>query len=209
MLQTGHDGAAVRGLAVFGWDDCLRHAAPLCAERGLETATAALVYTCGASGKPRAAMLSHRGLLACAARLGERLGGPAQQCSLSLLPLSAAPALALLASALACTGTTLLVNQVLARDLPTLVAHEGVTAASAPPWLWMQVAALDWSAAQGLRAITSAGGTLPRPTLDALRKRLPQAQVLLMHERRADQSAAGESLVPHPGAGAEQLATTI
>ncbi len=194
------------GLAVFGWEDCLRHAAPLTAERALDTAIAALVYTCGASGKPRAAMLSHRGLLACAARLTERLGAQALQCSICLLPLSAASTLALLASSLGVAGATLLVNQVLAREMPSLVKREGVTVAAAPPWLWMQVAALDWGAAQTLRAIASAGGTLPRPTLDALRKRLPRAQILLMHQRRADQSAAGESLVPHPGAGAEQLA---
>lgn len=204
VLQTGAEGAAVPGLAVFGWDQCMQHGALLPAHRALETDMAALLYTCGSSGRPRAAMLSHRGMLEFAGRLGRCLGQRARQRSLALLPLSDGGSLGLLASTFAAGGAALLVNQVLARELPALVGREAVTSMAAPPWLWMQVAALDWQAGRALRCITSAGGTLPRPTLAALQRRLPLAQVFLMHEhsspgtRAADES---EALVPHPGAG--------
>lgn len=205
VLQTGGEGAAVPGLAVFGWDDCLRHADPLSAARGMETSMAALVYQCGASGKPAATMLSHRTVLGGAARLGQRLGRQSQQVSLSLLALSGAPGLVLLAGSLACAGTSLLVNDVPTRALPALAARESVTLLAAPPWLWMQVAALDWCACQALHCVISAGGTLPRPTLDALRRHLPQAQPWVLPERcpAGDTFAA---LMRHPAAGAEQLA---
>lgn len=205
VLQTGTEGAAMPGLAVFGWNDCLRHANPLAAALGMDTDLAALVYRCGASGKPSGTMLSHSGLLACAARLGERLGAHALQRSLCLLQLSAAPGLALLAGSFASASASLLTEQLLARDVPALVAREGVTLVAAPPWLWMQGAALDWRGAQAVRAIISAGGTLPRPSLEALQRRLPLAQLWLMHERLAAPAAEGTLLVPHPGLSAEQL----
>ncbi|WP_426106148.1 AMP-binding protein [Massilia sp. TSP1-1-2] len=206
VLQTGAAGAAVPGLAVFGWDDCLRHAAPLAAARGADTGMAALVYSCGSSGKPRATMLSHRSVLEGAARLGEMLGRQAQQADLCLLPLSCASALGFLACSFGCAGTALLVNDIPAREVPQLAGREGVTMVAAAPWLWMQAAALDWHGAQALRNIISVGGVLPRPTLDALRRHLPQTETWLLPGRLAGTAGEGEhaALTQHPGARSEQ-----
>lgn len=202
VLQTGTRGAAVPGLAVFGWDDCQCHGGALSAPRVGEDEAAVILYQRGAGGRPSASVLSHRTLLDYATRLAGRLGARAQQRSLALLPFGDGCGLGLLASTFAAGGEALLVNHVLARDIPLLVAREEVSAMAAQPWLWMQVAALDWHLSRALRCVTSTGGTLPRPTLDALRRRLPLAQIYLMHVRQA---SGNELLVLHPGARVEPL----
>jgi acyl-CoA synthetase (AMP-forming)/AMP-acid ligase II len=196
VLQTGGSGAAVPGLAVFGWNECLKEGAGLTCARVDESDTAALIYQRGTSGRQKAMALSHRSLLDYAAKLGARLGAGAQRRSLALLPLSDPCGLGLLASTLGAHGESLALNHVLAREIPALVAREAVTSMTAQPWLWMQVAALNWRSDGALQSITSKGGTLPRPTLEALRRRLPLARVYLMHLRQAD---AGAVLPDHPG----------
>jgi acyl-CoA synthetase (AMP-forming)/AMP-acid ligase II len=206
VLQTGSEGAAMPGLAVFGWDACLGHGGELCAPRVPDTELAALLYQCGASGKPERTGMSHRTLLDCASQLGERLGRRALRRSLSLLPYCDAGGIALLAASFATSAATLLLNQVLARDMVQLVGREGITTLAAPPWLWMQVAALDWQAGQTLRCIISAGGTLPTPTLDALKRRLPLAQVFVMHGRNGGDT---DMLLSHPGLALASPLTAI
>jgi acyl-CoA synthetase (AMP-forming)/AMP-acid ligase II len=196
ILQTGEDGAAVPGLAIFSWNDALAQGGRLYLPRVDDAESVALIYTRSPGGAPRAMALSHCGMLDYAAKLVARLGERAQHRSLALLPISDGCNLGLLASTFAARGEVVAINQVMAREVPGLVAREQITSLAAQPWLWMQVAGCDWVLSRALRSVISVGGTLPRPTLDALQRRLPLAQVFLMHMR---QVGGGDMLVEHPG----------
>lgn len=183
VVQTCLHGDAVPGLAVFSWDNCLLCAPGLSLVRSGEDEAAALVYPSGGSGGAHAQVLSHRALLMCAKRVGTCLGAGAR--SLNVLAFSDSCALSLLAGALTCASATVLAGKVSTCDLAALAASEHITALAAPPWLWMQSAGANWHAARALCCITSVGGALPRPTFDALRRRMPQARLYLLLARRA------------------------
>jgi acyl-CoA synthetase (AMP-forming)/AMP-acid ligase II len=63
------------------------------------------------------------------------------------------------------------------------VEREKITGLAAVPPLWVQLAQLDWpeSVADHLRYFTNSGGHMPKPTLDALRAKLPKTRPFLMY----------------------------
>ncbi|RSZ60811.1 acyl-CoA ligase (AMP-forming), exosortase A system-associated [Massilia atriviolacea] len=183
VLQTGREDGMLPGLGVLGWDGWLRRAAAgpaRAAHRRIESDIAALLYTSGGSGAPKGVVLSHRNLVAGAASVSGELGHTAQDRILALLPFSLAYGLSQLTGAFAAGAAVVLMNPLLTRDIPALAARERITGLAALPPLWIQLAELHWEAAGSLRYLTSSGGTLPRATLDALRRRLPQARMYLM-----------------------------
>ena len=88
LVQTGSDGPALKGLAVFGWDGWLRDAAALDPHRCIDSDMAALFYTSGSSGMPKGVVLSHRNFVAGADSVVHFLENQAQDRILSVLPLS-------------------------------------------------------------------------------------------------------------------------
>lgn len=183
VLQTGSEDGMLPGLGVLGWDGWLRRAAAApvrVPHRRIETDIAALLYTSGGSGAPKGVVLSHRNLVAGAAGVAVDLGHSAQDRILALLPFSLAYGLSQLTGAFAAGAAVVLMNPLLTRDIPALVARERITGLAALPPLWIQLAELHWEGAHSLRYLTSSGGILPRATLDLLRQRLPQARPYLM-----------------------------
>ncbi|NHZ42652.1 acyl-CoA ligase (AMP-forming), exosortase A system-associated [Massilia aquatica] len=183
VLQTGREDGMLPGLGVLGWDGWIRRAAaaPLRApHRSIESDIAALLYTSGDSGAPKGVVVSHRNLVAGAASAAAELGHTAHDRILALLPLSLAYGLSQLTGAFAAGAAVVLMNPLLTRDIPELVARERITGLAALPPLWIQLAELHWSAPCSLRYLTSSGGVLPRATMHALRARLPQARLYLM-----------------------------
>jgi acyl-CoA synthetase (AMP-forming)/AMP-acid ligase II len=74
-------------------------------------------------------------------------------------------------------------NYLLPRDVIRVVEREKITGLAAVPPLWVQLAQLDWpeTVTEHLRYITNSGGHMPKPTLDALRARLPKTKPFLMY----------------------------
>ncbi len=181
VIHTGADAPRLAGLEVQDWDGWLRRGGPHTPHACVETDMAALLYTSGSSGKPKGVVLSHRNLVAGAQSVAHYLGNNAHDRLLAVLPLSFDYGLSQLTSAFACGAGVVLMNQLLVRDIPEMVERERITALAAVPPLWIQLAALDWRGRHPLRYITSSGGTLPLPTVAALRERMPRTAIYLMY----------------------------
>ncbi|MCY0910158.1 acyl-CoA ligase (AMP-forming), exosortase A system-associated [Massilia antarctica] len=184
VLQTGAEDGMLPGLGVLAWDGWMRRAAAAPvrdAHRRIDTDMAALLYTSGSSGAPTGVVLSHRNLVAAAASMASCLGHTPFERILALLPLSLDYGLSQLTSAFAAGAAVVLMNPLLTRDIPDMVARERITALAALAPLWIQLAELHWDAPHSLRTITSSGGTMPSAALAALRRRLPDTRVYLMY----------------------------
>jgi acyl-CoA synthetase (AMP-forming)/AMP-acid ligase II len=74
-------------------------------------------------------------------------------------------------------------NYLLPRDVLNALDREQITGLTAVPPLYIQLAALPWSATitTHLRYFANTGGRMPRATLDALRAHLPQTKPFLMY----------------------------
>lgn len=181
VVVAGPGRAQPAGLALRSWDALLTPGACWEPHRVIETDMAALLYTSGSSGRPKGVVLSHRNLVAGARSVARYLGNDQQDRILALLPLSFDYGLSQLTTAFASGACAVLINHLLTRDIVAAVEREHITGLAALPTLWIQLAHLDWQGATSLRYITSSGGCMPRPTLDALRQALPHTQIYLMY----------------------------
>jgi acyl-CoA synthetase (AMP-forming)/AMP-acid ligase II len=100
---------------------------------------------------------------------------------LSVLPLSFDYGLSQLTTAFLAGATAVLMNYLFPRDIVKAVQDERITGLAAVPPLWIQLAALPWPDDCPLRYLTNSGGAMPRATVDALRRVLPDAQLFLMY----------------------------
>jgi acyl-CoA ligase (AMP-forming) (exosortase A-associated) len=168
---------------VIGWDAALAAAADctLAPHRSIDADMAAILYTSGSTGKPKGVVLSHRNMVAGAESVASYLGNTAQDRILAVLPLSFDYGLSQLTTAFSVNATAVLINHLLPRDVLKAVVAERITGLAAVPPLWIQLAQLDWPADCTLRYLTNSGGAMQRPTLDALRRALPNAQPFLMY----------------------------
>lgn len=151
--------------------------------RVIDADMAAILYTSGSTGQPNGVVLSHRNLVAGATSVATYLeNGPADRI-LSVLPLSFDYGLSQLTTAFRVGACAVLMNYLLPRDVIRAVERERITGLAAVPPLWVQLAQLDWptSVTEHLRYLTNSGGHMPRPTLDALRARLPKTKPYLMY----------------------------
>ncbi|MES2899825.1 MAG: acyl-CoA ligase (AMP-forming), exosortase A system-associated [Pseudomonadota bacterium] len=180
VLQTGEALPQRGALPVLGWDACLRDAAPRDAHRIIDSDLAALIYSSGSSGRPRGVVLTHRNLLAGADSLVRCLGMQGQDRILAALPLSREDGFSQLSSAFASGAALVLMNPLLTRDIPDMVALERITGLTAVAPLWIQLSALEWQQRHALRYLASAGAPLPRDTLLSLQRRLPHTKIFVM-----------------------------
>ena len=151
--------------------------------RAIDIDMAAILYTSGSTGKPKGVVLSHRNLLAGAYSVAEYLDNRAEDRILAVLPFSFDYGLSQLTTAFVASARAVLMDYLLPRDVINIVAREGITGLAAVPPMWVQLAPLDWpdAAVAGLRYITNSGGAMPRATLDALRRSLPNTTPFLMY----------------------------
>jgi acyl-CoA ligase (AMP-forming) (exosortase A-associated) len=169
----------VPGVAVLAWDGAAPpHPAP---SGAIDTDMAAILYTSGSTGKPKGVVLSHRNMVAGAVSVSTYLENTAADRLLAVLPLSFDYGLSQLSTAFRVGATAVLINHLLPRDILKAVVAERITGLAAVPPLWLQIAGLDWPADCTLRYLTNSGGAMQRPTLDALRRALPNARPFLMY----------------------------
>lgn len=149
--------------------------------RRIDSDVAAILYTSGSTGKAKGVVVSHRNLVAGAYSVCSYLENHHDDRLLCLLPLSFDYGLNQLLTAFCTGGTAVLVNHVLAQDIPIIIRDEAITGLAAVPPLWIQLAAAHWPPVPTLRYITNSGGAMPRATLDALRSALPHIRIYLMY----------------------------
>jgi acyl-CoA ligase (AMP-forming) (exosortase A-associated) len=102
---------------------------------------------------------------------------------LAALPLSFDAGFSQLTTAFRVGASVALINYLMPRDVVTALERYRITGLTAVPPLWIQLAQLKWSAEarNSLRYIANTGGRMPKATLDALRKLLPNTLVYLMY----------------------------
>jgi acyl-CoA synthetase (AMP-forming)/AMP-acid ligase II len=179
------DGAAVGppGVPVLPWaaltDGQAGGPGHCCADTDL----AALFYSADDGVAPQGVGLSHRNMVAGARSVARYLDNHAGDRILALLPFSSDYGLSQLTTAFASGAAVILINGQGPREVRATVEREAISGLAGVPSMWRQLAALDWQGLPGLRYLTSAGGCMTRPTIDALRYALPRTRIYLMHGR--------------------------
>jgi len=183
IFVTGADALTAGRLPVLAWDAALAaQAGPdTPGTRRIDADVAAILYTSGSTGRPKGVVLSHRNLVAGARSVADYLAIQPSDRLLAVLPLSFDYGLSQLTCAFLRGASAVLLNHLFARDVLRAVIDERITGLAAVPPLWSQLARLDWREATTLRYLTNSGGALPRALVDALRARLPQAELFLMY----------------------------
>ena len=178
-LEKGdrNDATAV---ALEEWDDGTDSLEPSSHQPGT---LAALLYTSGSTGPPKGVMLSHANLWLGAVSVAHYLGLGADDRTLAVLPLAFDYGQNQLLSTWYAGGTAIAFDYLLPGDVKKAVRRHDVTVLAGVPPLWQQLAALDWSNAEGatLRTLTNSGGHLPEPIVRRLRALFPQARLHLMY----------------------------
>lgn len=185
VIVTANRGADLPDLgqiAVLDWASALAaagsHTPPA---PSIDADMAAILYTSGSTGKPKGVVLSHRNMVAGANSVASYLENTPSDRILAVLPLSFDYGLSQLTTAFKVGATAVLINHLVPRDILNAVVSERITGLAAVPPLWIQVAGLAWPQDCTLRYLTNSGGAMQRPTLDALRRALPNARPFLMY----------------------------
>ena len=146
---------------------------------------AAILYTSGSTGLPKGVMLSHANLLAGTRIVRTYLRIDAQERILSVLPFSFDYGLNQLLTSVEQGARLVLLTPRLGDDVVRSIETNRVTGLAGVPTLWMLLtrAAPRFASADlsSLRYITNSGGSLPRETVERLRRRLPQTEIVLMY----------------------------
>lgn len=183
LVLVGEAAAApLEGVQMVNWAEHA-HAPEHAPHRVIDQDMAAILYTSGSTGRPKGVVLSHRNIVAGAVSVSQYLENTPDDRILSVLPLSFDYGLSQLTTAFHVGASAVLMNYLLPRDVIRATARERITGLAAVPPLWVQLAQLDWpdSVAEHLRYFTNSGGHMPKPTLDALRARLPKTKPYLMY----------------------------
>jgi acyl-CoA ligase (AMP-forming) (exosortase A-associated) len=142
---------------------------------------AALLYTSGSTGLPKGVILSHLNMVAGAKSVAGYLHNHKDDRLLAVLPFSFDYGFSQLTTAFLTGASVVLLEHLMPRDVIRAVEKYRITGLAAVPPLWIQLAQLDWGETDSLRYITNSGGVMPRPTLAALREKLPQTSPYLMY----------------------------
>ncbi|HED39380.1 MAG TPA: acyl-CoA ligase (AMP-forming), exosortase A system-associated [Chromatiales bacterium] len=171
------------GAEVLSWREFMAQPASQHPHRVIDIDMAAILYTSGSSGRPKGVVLSHRNLLVGARSVARYLENTPDDRLLAVLPLSFDYGLSQLTTAFSVGASAVLMDYLLPRDVIRTVASEAITGLAAVPSLWNQIATLPWptDAQASLRYVTNSGGALPRSTLAALRRALPDTKPYLMY----------------------------
>ena len=137
---------------------------------------AAIVYTSGTTGDPRAAVLTHAALAASAQASAANLGWEADDCWLLCMPLARVGGLSILTRCLAARRCVALASRFDAATFPQAMAADEATLVSMVPTMLARV--LDthpqWRGGDRLRAIVLGGAAASARLLDRARaRRLP------------------------------------
>lgn len=167
---------------IWRWQDLLAQPAAA-GHRVIDTDMVGILYTSGSTGKPKGVVLSHRNMVAGAKSVASYLENHPGDTLLAALPLSFDAGFSQLTTAFHAGARVVLLNYLLPRDVVRAIEREKVTGLTAVPPLYIQLTQLNWpeSVSEHLRYFANTGGRMPRETLAALRRHLPQAKPFLMY----------------------------
>jgi acyl-CoA ligase (AMP-forming) (exosortase A-associated) len=168
---------------VHGWEQLRGSDHPAPAPNVIDLDIAAILYTSGSTGRPKGVVLSHRNLIAGAESVATYLGNTADDVLLAALPLSFDAGFSQLTTAFAVGAHVILMNYLLAGDVPRLCDRHRVTGLTCVPPLWIQIAEQRWpeDARAALRYFANTGGRMPKQVLEKLRETFPSAKPFLMY----------------------------
>lgn len=182
LLDGGSAAAPQAGRQVCSWDELLAAGRERAFPRVIDADVAAILYTSGSTGKPKGVVLSQRNMVAGAVSVAQYLENDSSDRILAVLPLSFDYGFSQVSTSFLVGAQVVLFEYLLPRDVLNAIGKHAITGLAGVPPLWIQLAGLEWpESATGLRYITNSGGAMPRPTLEALRKRLPRTKVFLMY----------------------------
>lgn len=182
VIVVGHaEGFSIPGVDIVSWHAAIAAVRSATPHRTIDGDMAAILYTSGSTGKPKGVILSHRNLIAGAQSVASYLENTPDDRILSVLPLSFDYGLSQLTTAFHSGARAVLINYLLPKDILDTVKLEGITGVAAVPPLWIQLAQAAWPRQNQLRYITNSGGAMPKATLDALRRNLPDTKIFLMY----------------------------
>ncbi len=182
VLDAPESPCPIGAATILNWDALLD--APLQdGHRIIDTDMLGILYTSGSTGKPKGVVLSHRNMVAGAKSVASYLENHANDTLLAALPLSFDAGFSQLTTAFHVGARVVLLNYLLPRDVLKAIERERVTGLTAVPPLYIQLTQLTWpeSITEHLRYFANTGGRMPRETLDALRRHLPQTKPFLMY----------------------------
>lgn len=171
-------------IATLAWEALLdAGAAGRAPYRAIDSDVAAILYTSGSTGMPKGVVLSHGNMLYGAASVSGYLENTETDRILAVLPFSFDAGLSQLTTGFAAGATVVLMTYLLPRDVVRQCAKERITGLTCVPPLWIRLAREDWPAESGagIRYFANTGGHMPRPILDRLRARMPNAKPYLMY----------------------------
>lgn len=158
--------------------------APRMKPRVLDSDLAAILYTSGSTGAPKGVMLTHLNLLLGARSVARYLGMRPSDRVLSLLPFSFDYGLNQLLTTFLLGARLVLAPISMPSEVVKLLVKEEVTGFAAVPPVWLQVVRYLQevkTALPALRYVTNSGGKIPEPTLRAMPKVFPGAEIFLMY----------------------------
>jgi len=165
------------------WDDVPQSGeAP--SSRPVDADLASLHYTSGSTGMPKGVMTTHLNLLDGTYRVADYLRNCAEDRILGLVSLSAPWGLLQITTMFLKGGTVVLQPVAIPAEIVRTIIAKNVTGMAAFPVTWIDVVAyLQQEPARmpSLRYITSSGGKIPLPALEAMPKALPGVHVYLTY----------------------------
>ena len=176
------DALESRQISLHCWKglDCLGQSVmPLAVESDM----AVIFYTSGSTGLAKGVVLSHRNLMAGAISVASYLSNDADDSVLAVLPLSFDAGFSQLTTSFLVGARVVLLTHVLPHDVLKCLFSERITALTAVPPLYVQLARLQWPAGESLalRYWANTGGHLPGDTLVRMRQLAPAATPYLMY----------------------------
>lgn len=182
VLDSADPTPRIDGLITLSWTELL-DSPPASGHRLIDTDMLGILYTSGSTGKPKGVVLSHRNMVAGAKSVSSYLENHAGDTLLAALPLSFDAGFSQLTTAFHVGARVVLLNYLLPRDVIKTIEREKVTGLTAVPPLYIQLTQLNWPEhiTNHLRYFANTGGRMPRETLDALRRHLPNSKPFLMY----------------------------
>ncbi len=185
LAGASNDEYPAKGrLGIYSWDPLFRAGLESRrTHRVIDTDMASIIYTSGSTGKPKGVVLTHRNMVAGARSVATYLENTSEDRLLAALPLSFDAGFSQLSTAFHAGASVALMNYLLPRDVVNAANRYQITGLGAVPPMWIPLSRQTWpeDVINNLRYITNTGGAMPRSTVDALRKALPETRVFLMY----------------------------